>query len=172
MFSKKFFVLFFFVLFLYAITILLVLASKTQWIDLPIIYFVQSLESPILTDLMLFFSDIGSFRLVIPITVVAMFILFFVLKFRVELIFFLLTMIGSAFINHWLKTLIQRERPSFHRLVEAGGFSFPSGHSMGAFTLYVTLTFLIWKHLKSNRAKIIVTSITVFIILAIGLSRI
>ena len=43
-----------------------------------------------------------------------------------------------------LKELFQRPRP-LHKMVSAGGYSFPSGHSLGGFIFCLLLIFLIWK---------------------------
>lgn len=146
--------------------------NQMGWFDKPIISFFQSIETPVSTKLYMFFTLIGSTPFVILIFLITCFLLYFVLKFRTQLIFFLLVLIGSTALNNILKNSFQRERPISHRLVEATGYSFPSGHSMAAFTLYFTLAFLIWKHLPTRFWRGIVIILTTLIILMIGTSRI
>src|SRR5699024_7951222 len=66
----------------------------------------------------------------------------------------------------------QRPRPEVSQLIEIGGYSFPSGHTMYAVSLYgITLT-LVWFKLKSIGEQIFLTIIISFIIVTIALSRI
>ncbi|BBI32416.1 phosphatase PAP2 family protein [Cohnella abietis] len=145
---------------------------KIAWFDDRIITVVQGQESAGLTAFMKFFTFIGEGIPVAIITVVAMVILYFGLKFRSELIFFVGVVVGSALLNTGLKLIFQRARPTLHRIVEANGFSFPSGHSMAAFSLYGVLCFLLWKHMRSAFARVVLIIAGCLITVTIGISRI
>ncbi len=83
------------------------------------------------------------------------------------------SMIISLLINQGLKHIIQRPRPPIEeRLIEQGGYSYPSGHSMMAMCLYGVLIYLINTKLKNKKLKIILTIILSVIIILIGISRI
>jgi undecaprenyl-diphosphatase len=70
-----------------------------------------------------------------------------------------------------LKELLQRPRP-LHKMVGAGGYSFPSGHSLGGFIFCGLVIFLVWK-LKSGRMnKYLLYLVTAALGILIGLSRI
>lgn len=147
-------------------------AGKVVNFDATIISFIQGFESPTLTKIMKFFSWVGSG---IPLTVIVLVIstVFFIfLKYRSELIFYVFVVLGSYGLNEVLKSLFHRDRPILHRLAEAGGFSFPSGHSMIAVAFYSALTFLLWRHISTRLGRTILIFISVFFILAIGISRI
>ena len=70
-----------------------------------------------------------------------------------------------------LKELFQRPRP-LHKMVGAGGYSFPSGHSLGGFIFCLLIIFLIWK-LKGGRLnKYFLYFISAVFGTLIGLSRV
>lgn len=150
----------------------LVNAGDVARFDSALISAIQGFESPTLTKIMKFFSWIGSG---IPLTVLVLVIstcLYIFLKHRSELIFYVVVVLGSYGLDEVLKSLFHRDRPSLHRLVEAGGFSFPSGHSMLAVAFYSALTFLLWRHLPTRLGRGMLITLSTFFILAIGTSRI
>lgn len=157
---------------IYGSIIILVIIDKLEWFDKPIMTYIQSLENPLLTEYMKFFSLIGSMEGVVLISLIVFFVLYFSFKYRSELLFLSLTILGSAILNEGLKQIFHRERPESKYLIEAVGFSFPSGHSMAAFTLYVTLSYLLLKHTKSIIVQIGMILFTIFMILMIGISRV
>jgi undecaprenyl-diphosphatase len=134
--------------------------------------YLQSLNSPLLTNIMKFFTFIGSGTVIAIIVILAIIFLYRVLKHRSELILLIGVVIGSGLLNLVLKIIFHRARPTINRLIEESGFSFPSGHSMAAFTLYGILTFLLWKHISSNRGRGLLIIISVLMITMIGISRI
>lgn len=140
--------------------------------DLNVASFVQSFESPALTKVMEFFTTIGSAKFSIVIAVAAMIFLYFVLRHRLELIFLGCALGGSAVMNQILKMIFHRERPTVHRLIEETGYSFPSGHTMGAFALYAALAFLLWRHIDSRAGRSILLAGSCMAILMIGVSRV
>ncbi|GHH96813.1 phosphatase PAP2 family protein [Neobacillus kokaensis] len=140
--------------------------------DNSIIAAVQGMESPGLTEVMKFFTFIGSTKFVIILSVLLIFFLYKVLKHRLELILFIAAVMGTAIINQLLKQFFHRVRPDFHRLIEIGGYSFPSGHAMSAFTVYVMISFLLWRHISTRIGRSILIIFSIIMILAIGISRI
>lgn len=48
-------------------------------------------------------------------------------------------LLGAAVLNYGVKQFFTRERPTLHRLIPIGGYSYPSGHSMGSFIFYLGL---------------------------------
>jgi undecaprenyl-diphosphatase len=140
--------------------------------DNRLISLIQGQENATLTPFMKFFTDIGSGLPITIITIVIMVVLYAVLKFRWELLFFIGVVVGSALLNVVLKLVFHRARPIVHRIVEANGYSFPSGHSMAAFTLYGVLCFLSWKHTRGAFARVMLIACGCIIIVAIGVSRI
>ncbi len=61
---------------------------------------------------------------------------------------------GAGIGTFAMKHLFTRARPSVvPRLVEVSGFSYPSGHSLAATSLYLLLMFLAWRHYAAWRAR-------------------
>ena len=83
-----------------------------------------------------------------------------------------LAVIVSTLLNSVLKPLFSRQRPSLLRLVNESSYSFPSGHAMVTATLFTMLVLLAFWFFKSRLLKFTVTALCVFMILAIGFSRI
>ena len=77
-----------------------------------------------------------------------------------------------AIINQILKHIFQRPRPIGFRLIDIGGFSFPSGHAMGSTAFYGLLIYLSYKLIKNKTIRIISIIINTLIIIGIGISRI
>ncbi|MCZ0754387.1 phosphatase PAP2 family protein [Anoxybacillus sp. J5B_2022] len=157
---------------IFGLTAFLVSGSQVAHFDGAIISFIQRFESPALTSVMKFFSWIGSGRIVTMISLIALFVLYKAWKYRSELVLFVTVVAGSSILNQLLKSLFHRARPSLHRLAEASGFSFPSGHSMEAVALYGILAFLLWRRIDHRFGRVFLIFISFFMIMGIGVSRI
>ncbi|WP_052339661.1 phosphatase PAP2 family protein [Gorillibacterium massiliense] len=150
----------------------LVSADKLNRFDKTVIDYVQGWESPGLTAFMKFISGMGTGLPIVLIMLFMAFILYRAYDNRKELILFIVASAGSALLNLALKSVFQRERPNLHRIAEATGYSFPSGHSMAAFSLYALLVILLWEPIRSVKGRILVSALGGFMILATGISRI
>lgn len=75
-------------------------------------------------------------------------------------------------INTIIKHIFLRPRPVGIKLIEQGGYSFPSGHSMMAVAFYGLLIYIIWNTKRRNIWKIFTTTLLVILILLVGISRI
>lgn len=151
---------------------LLVSDNKIAQFDNAIISFFRGLESQSLTGIMKFFTYIGSGIPATVISIAVLFILYTVLHHRRELILFIWVVIGSALLNETLKLVFHRARPTLYRIVHANGFSFPSGHSMAAFSLYGVIAFLLWRHISTSTGRGLLIIGSSAMILTIGVSRI
>jgi len=79
---------------------------------------------------------------------------------------------GGEMVEQILKRTFRRDRPSdVEGWLVAGGFSFPSGHSMGAVVGYGLLTYLILLRVHRPLPRILVIACCALIIAAIGFSR-
>lgn len=82
-------------------------------------------------------------------------------------------LLSTSLLNILIKNIIARPRPlESLRLIEAFNFSYPSGHSMGATAFYGFLVYLVIQFTRRLWLKIVLVVLLVFLILAIGLSRI
>lgn len=79
----------------------------------------------------------------------------------------------SAILQKLLKSLFQRERPDvLLHLIEQGGHSFPSGHSMTGLIFYGFLIFLCRREIKNRTVSTAITILLSLLIFFIGFSRI
>ena len=140
--------------------------------DHTIISYVQGLEIPALTAIMKFFTFIGSGQAIVVIAIIVMFFLYKVLHHRSELLFFAIVISGAGIFNGMLKDLFQRARPDLHRLIEIGGYSFPSGHAMSAMAVYGALAFLLWRHTSTRFGRSVLILFSAMMIFMIGISRV
>ncbi|SDL07103.1 phosphatase PAP2 family protein [Paenibacillus jilunlii] len=156
----------------FAVIAVFVKMDRISGFDNFIIQAVQSAESPALTSLAKGLSLVGASSLAIGISLLAMVLLYFVLKHRIELILFLAVGAGSQLLNTWMKLWFHRERPNIHRLIEQAGYSFPSGHSMAAFSLYGIIAYLLWRHMRRGSERVLLILFTVLMTGGIGWSRV
>lgn len=135
-------------------------------------YFYQ-LHSPMRNTVMTVITHMGDFIVQTAVTIFIVLMLFVLKKWRTALWYGLTVLFGAGILNGAIKELFARARPSqIQPLVEIGGYSFPSGHSMGSVIVYGGLLFLIFRALRSPQLKFIVSLLIFFLILGIGLSRI
>lgn len=87
---------------------------------------------------------------------------------------FAATMVGCALLLPALKEVFRRARPSgIDALGTAHGYSFPSGHAMGAMTLFGSLAYVIYFSMEHHRRlRILAVILCVLMILSIGGSRV
>lgn len=79
----------------------------------------------------------------------------------------------STALNQMLKFAIRRPRPDISlRLVDIGGFSFPSGHSMAAMAFFGLLAWLVWRYVRDRRLRAVLCVALVLMVVAVGFSRI
>lgn len=151
---------------------ILINKQKIVSFDSAVISFIQGFESPLLTDIMKFFTFIGSTVSVAVLAVIALFFLYIVLGHRSELILLTASVLGSNLLFITLKLFFQRARPDFYRLIEVSGYSFPSGHATNACTLYGILAFLLWRHIPTQLGRTVLIISSIIMIFTIGTSRI
>ncbi|HII94964.1 MAG TPA: phosphatase PAP2 family protein [Candidatus Methanofastidiosum sp.] len=86
-------------------------------------------------------------------------------------LFFSMTILVDALVLLVLKEIIMRPRP-LNGIISKTDFSFPSGHTADAVVFFGFLTYLIMHKSESRAIKGITISISSFMILLIGFSRI
>jgi len=85
----------------------------------------------------------------------------------------IINLIFSFLTSQFAKIIMQRERPIDISLVEAIGFSYPSGHSLISMAYFGFIAYLLYKHRTNNKLTKVILITTLFItILIIGFSRI
>ena len=138
--------------------------------DLKIISYIQSLENEYLTVFYKMITIIADTYQSAIITILLVTFLYFKKHYR-EARFLAITMTTCGLAMPLLKNIFSRERPNFYRLIEISGYSFPSGHTTSATTMYLTLAIILLSIMKKLN-KYFVFSIAVLGIVIIGSSRI
>ena len=146
--------------------------EKIEHFDMAIIGFVQGMESPWLTAVLIGFTWIGSSYIVAPIAIIAALVLIFKYHYRQQAFLLITVIVGTVLFNWLLKIYFKRERPEIHRILDANGFSFPSGHTMMAVSLYVIIAYISWRNLKTTLNRILLILSAAFMMIMIGISRI
>lgn len=133
----------------------------------------QRQRSPWVRRFMVSISEIGFPRIGIPFTF-SIAGIFWILRFRLEAIFVLLT--SSSNILNWIvKRLIKRPRPTKELVTVARVInepSFPSGHVMHYINLFGLLDYLLATNWRSGRLRNVLLTICTSLIILIGPSRI
>jgi membrane-associated phospholipid phosphatase len=80
---------------------------------------------------------------------------------------------GGMVLNEWLKVLVHRQRPFVEGpFVDWSGYSFASGHTIGATLLYGQLLLFILPALKRRHWRIFTVSSAILLVALVGFSRI
>ena len=133
---------------------------------------VHSFNTPLLTQLAVFFSFIGDWPF-LTILGIAIFAFLLYIKWKREALIFLITNAGELVLNVSLKAFYQRARPE--ALVDYSlppSYSFPSGHALGSFCFFGVLAWLMASNVDTSGRKWMIYLSAALLILAIGLSRI
>lgn len=126
-----------------------------------------------MTRFMIFITFWGS-ELAVTILTIMILLSALILKKKKYLPYALLITVNiiiGALLNYILKQLFQRQRPDLLKLVEIGGYSFPSGHSMSSVIFYGFIIFLCLRYAK-HWPKYLAAAILSLLVFMIGISRI
>ncbi|WP_252313299.1 phosphatase PAP2 family protein [Sinobaca sp. H24] len=144
--------------------------TSTAW-EKPIIEAVRSWTNTFTTEIFKFITSLASVIFTTIVTTLLT-LLFWVQKKWKKGWIAAVAVGGSGAVNYGLKNLFSRERPAVNQLIEADGFSFPSGHAMNALVMYGMIVIITVLIVKNAALKIAVAAAAVVLILLIGLSRI
>lgn len=113
-------------------------------------------------------TEVGSWRILVPIAVVGALYLAFTRRIRAALLLF--TVFGGRLLVELMKVMVDRDRPGVDQHLEAvHSMSFPSGHAANAMITYLAIALLVPVR-QRNRA--IAVGIGVAIALQVGWSRV
>lgn len=158
--------------FLFFLTALNLDSRWLKGFDSTLISFVQSFETPGLTDFMLAVTSLGSVRGIALLTAVFSILLFLFRSYRFGLFLIVSVSLGAGAFNRFLKEMFQRIRPDIHPIITEQGYSFPSGHSMGSLIFYGSLAILLFQANDSKIVRFSGVAAAILFIIWIGLSRI
>jgi membrane-associated phospholipid phosphatase len=101
-------------------------------------------------------------------------VLFFVFKrWWPSLVTLLVAVPGGMLLNEWVKVLVHRHRPFVDGpFVDWSGYSFASGHTIGATLLYGQLALFVVPAIRSRRWRAITFATAALFVFLVGFSRI
>lgn len=165
-------VLFLIALLAFAYLIRRVIVLHQTGFDQEVYAFLQQYQTQSNTDVMLFFTFLGTHKFLIPANLVLIAYFLFIKKnkwYSIKIPAIALTSLGLMF---GLKQLFGRQRPNVPLVFHAEGLSFPSGHALFSVSFYGLLIYIIYKTVINRWVKwpaIVLLLITLFII---GFSRV
>jgi membrane-associated phospholipid phosphatase len=118
------------------------------------------------------FTEFGSSEWIALVLAAA--VLFFAYKrWWPTLVTLIVTVPGGMLLNEWIKLLVHRHRPFVDGwFVDWSGYSFASGHTIGATLLYGQIALFIVPLLKDRRWRVFTVVTASFVVLLVGFSRI
>lgn len=151
----------------FVIWTILVVSGCTEMFDLYIYNFIIKFRSNIFDSFFKFITKFGNTNIVFIIT-----FLFLVIKRNYSSFVLCFLALITPAIMFIMKSIIARARPNILRIIEVGGYSFPSGHSMISVSIYGYFIYYVFKHVNNLVLKYLICSILFLLILLIGISRI
>ena len=128
-------------------------------------------ENSFLENMYRVFTFLGSTEFIVGACLV-IFVLFIIIK-KKEIGFVIVgSVVISTIVNNVIKLIFRRERPLVRRLAEEKSFSFPSGHTMAAVTLYGILIFFVMRSKLNKTVKIAISIVLGLLPICVAVSRI
>ncbi len=124
------------------------------------------------TEVILFFTILGSHKFLIPAWFALAFLYYFLYKEKLGAAKILSIGIFNLIIMFTLKFLFNRPRPEMPLLSQVSGLSFPSGHAFMGFTFFSIIIYFVHRDIKNLFIKYALVLVLVFTIIMIGFSRI
>lgn len=154
----------------FALIAYFVTADCTAGFDHPVREWIYGLRGPVQNALLITITYLGNWQ---SITLLAL-VLLALPKTRREIgLPFAGVSIASTIIYKLVKECFQRPRPDLAvRIIEQGGYSFPSGHSMNGLVCFGILIYLLRRYCKDRKTADRLTALLVVLIIAIGFSRV
>jgi len=117
-------------------------------------------------------TEFGSSEWIAVVLSVAV-LLFVFKRWWLSLAMLIVSVPGGMLLNELVKVLVHRHRPFVDGwFVDWSGYSFASGHTIGATLLYGQIALFVFPLIKSRRGRVLLFSAAMFVVAMIGFSRI
>ena len=128
--------------------------------------------TPTLVTILHAFTEFGSSEW-IGVVLFALVLFFAWKRWWPSLITLIIAVPGGMLLNEWLKIFVHRHRPFVEGpFVDWSGYSFASGHTMGATLLYGQLLLFLLPFMKGRQLRIVCVFGAASLVLLVGFSRI
>lgn len=138
--------------------------------DVPLMNAIHTIENGAVFSIMKFISFIGSGYFLFPAVGIGFIYAILNKKYYISKLL-LVSSLGCWIVNHLLKLVFNRTRPLDFFLVQQGGLSYPSGHSMVSMSMYLTFAYLICRSDRFKDKKRLIYALALTYVLIMGLSR-
>jgi membrane-associated phospholipid phosphatase len=149
-----------------------IIEGEGGMVDRAVLLWVARLRTPRLTGIMVDLTALGSPTLVTLFTVVT-FAILIVLRDRRAALHLAVASAGTWVWTSATKGVIEKARPTeVEHLVQVSGYSYPSGHSLAAAALYLTIAIVAGTRLRTVSAKAVLVASTALLVALVGISRV
>jgi len=155
-------------IFLFVILTYTVFNKKINILDTTVESFILGIRNNSFTNIMVIITNISSAYALLVISI----ILLVVIKKKHIPISIFINLLSVFLVSQLAKVIIQRPRPNGINLVDATGYSYPSGHSMVSMAYFGFVTYLIYKNINNKLLKTFLIILSFIIIVLIGFSRV
>jgi membrane-associated phospholipid phosphatase len=153
-------------------TAVLGLANPFQSTDQGIAIWFHEQLTPAFVSVLHGFTEFGSGEW-IGIVLFALVLFFAWKRWWPSLVTLIVAVPGGMLLNEWLKILVHRHRPFLDGpFVDWSGYSFASGHTIGATLLYGQLLLFVLPVLKARHWRLLCIFSAISLVLLVGFSRI
>lgn len=149
-----------------------VMEKEVAQFDNYVINGMEAVASKTLDKVMFIFTEMGSVWFLTALSLVVLVVLGVKMKDKWGMLFFIIAVGGGSLLTIVLKNLYVRERPSINPDIDAIGYSFPSGHSMGSLIFYGFVIYLVIRTRQRSWIRWLFVAILSMLIIMIGSSRI
>jgi len=145
-------------------------SGPVVYLDVHLSNLLYTFRDPILTEILYWFTLLGSWQILL-IGTVAFVIIFWIWRKKVYIISFLLSMGLGTILGYLGKIIIQRPRPQQVAVFDISSYSFPSLHATLSLIFYGFIAYFLVRNIRNISYKVLILFYTVILILAIGFSR-
>ena len=140
--------------------------------DRAVLLWVAAQRTPRLTGVMVDVTALGSPTLVMLFTAVT-FAILIVLRDRRAALHMAVASVGTLVWTFATKSIIEKARPTeVEHLVRVSGFSYPSGHSLAAAALYLTIAIVAGTRLEGGSSRAVLFAASALLVALVGISRV
>jgi membrane-associated phospholipid phosphatase len=148
------------------------LESEVESFDSSIIGFFNRFATDLLDGIMFWITESGSIWFLTLFSILFLSFLWLKKRDKWSIVFFITAIGGGGLLTKLLKLYFGRERPAIDETIDAIGYSFPSGHSMGSLLFYGFLGYYLLRSDLKKRIKWTAFYLCGLITILIGISRI
>ncbi|MGI8905587.1 MAG: phosphatase PAP2 family protein [Candidatus Sumerlaeaceae bacterium] len=159
--------------FTFALMILADIKTNDNWkfFDLAAVNLLAQLRTPVADTVFLYITHLGSAAVVLAILAIACALCLHARQQKSCVVIAASVLLGIMF-SQMLKFGYGRERPDITvRIIDAAGFSFPSGHSTVAISLFGALYYWLWNHPGKLRLRVGLAFTLLLLAFLVGFSR-